>query len=111
VPDEIEEVPLPPQLLGVSDPLADVGAGQARGRSTPWLSFTGVSDQATVDRSTAGDSEEMLLLAAHVREDALAKRGRLLGHGKDVPDRSGPARLSTGVVVVLDPARPAPSCR
>ena len=104
VPDEVEEVPLAPQLLGMADALADVGAGQHEAEHA--LAVVHRRQRpGDVDRSAAGSAEEMLLLAARVREHALAERCRVLGQRRRSPRRSGPARCRL-VVVVPDPGRP-----
>ena len=104
VPDEVEEVPLAPQLLGVADALADVGAGQHEAEHALAVVHRG-QRPGDVDRAAAGGAEAMLLLAARVREHALAERCRVLGHGEDLPDEAAPHVVDL-VVVVPDPGCP-----
>ena len=93
VADEVEEVPLAPQLLGVADALADVGAGQHEAEHA--LAVVHRRQRpGDVDRAAACSAEAMLLLAARVREHALAERCRVLGRRRRSPRRSWPRTLS-----------------
>src|SRR5205823_12267566 len=92
MPDEVEEVPFAPQLLGLADALADVGAGQHETEHALAVLDRG-QRPGNVDHAAVGGAEEVLLLTAHVRAHAFAEPGGVLRRGEDLPDEAAPRRV------------------
>src|SRR5207248_97940 len=82
--DELEEVPFAPELVGVTDALADVGTCQHEAQHALAVLY-GRQRPGNVDRAAAGSAEAMLLLAGDVRDHTVAKLGGIFWRGEDLP--------------------------